>query len=81
MTSSGTVGALGLGVDAGLPPRVARELAVRCAELGYGSLWSNDETEASGLETLAQFAAGAPQLDLGVGVLPIDQHPPAIVPA
>jgi hypothetical protein len=76
MTSSATVGSLGLGVDAGLPPLVARELAVRCADLGYGSLWSNDEPGASGLETLAHFAAGAPQLDLGGGVLPLDQHPP-----
>jgi alkanesulfonate monooxygenase SsuD/methylene tetrahydromethanopterin reductase-like flavin-dependent oxidoreductase (luciferase family) len=77
MTSSATTGSLGLGVDAGLAPPVARELAVRCAELGYGSLWSNDEPGASGLETLAHFAAGAPHLDLGVGVLPLDQHPPA----
>ena len=50
---------------------------MRCADFGYGSLWSNDEPGASGLETLAHFAAGAPQLDLGVGVLPLDQHPPA----
>ncbi len=71
------VGSLGLGVDAGLAPGVARALAVRCAELGYGSLWTNDEPAAPGLETLAHFAAGAPQLDLGVGVLPVDQHPPA----
>jgi alkanesulfonate monooxygenase SsuD/methylene tetrahydromethanopterin reductase-like flavin-dependent oxidoreductase (luciferase family) len=77
VTSAGTVGSVGLGVDAGLSPSVARELAVRCAALGYGSLWCNDEPEASGLETLAHFTAGAPQLDLGVGVLPIDQHPPS----
>ena len=76
MTSSATVGLLGLGVDAGLAPHVARELAVRCADLGYGSLWCNDVPKASGLETLAHFAAGAPPLDLGVGVLPLDQHPP-----
>ena len=76
MTSSATAGLLGLGVDAGLAPPVARELAVRCAELGYSSLWSNDEPDASGLETLAHLAAGDPQLDLGVGVLPLDQHPP-----
>ena len=75
---AGSVGPLlGLGIDAGLGPPVARELAVRCAELGYRSLWSNDEPDASGLETLAHLAAGAPQLDLGVGVLPIDAHPPA----
>ena len=79
MMTSAPVGSLGLGVDAGLAPHVARELAVRCAELRYGSLWSNDEPGESGLETLAQFAAGAPQLDVGVGVLPLDQHPPALI--
>jgi alkanesulfonate monooxygenase SsuD/methylene tetrahydromethanopterin reductase-like flavin-dependent oxidoreductase (luciferase family) len=73
---SATVGSLGLGVDAGLAPNVSRELAVRCAELGYGSLWSNDVPDAAGLETLARFSTGAPQLELGVGVLPLDQHPP-----
>jgi alkanesulfonate monooxygenase SsuD/methylene tetrahydromethanopterin reductase-like flavin-dependent oxidoreductase (luciferase family) len=77
MTSSDMVGSLGLGVDAGLAPGVARALAERCAELGYGSLWSNDEPAAPGLETLAHFSGGAPSLELGVGVLPIDQHPPA----
>jgi alkanesulfonate monooxygenase SsuD/methylene tetrahydromethanopterin reductase-like flavin-dependent oxidoreductase (luciferase family) len=76
MTTSARVDSLGLGVDAGLAPPVARELAARCAELGYGSLWVNDEPRASGLETLAHYAAGAPHLDLGVGVLPLDQHPP-----
>ncbi len=76
MTSAAPGPSLGLGVDAGLAPHVARELAVRCADLGYGSLWCNDVPKASGLETLAHFAAGAPPLDLGVGVLPLDQHPP-----
>jgi len=76
MTSAAPGPSLGLGVDAGLAPHVARELAARCADLGYGSLWCNDVPGASGLETLAHFAAGAPQLDLGVGVLPLDEHPP-----
>ena len=34
-----------------------------------------------GLETLAHFAAGAPQLDLGVGVLPLDRYRPAHIAA
>src|SRR6266508_3251385 len=78
-TAAPTVQALGVtsGLDAGL----ARELAARCAQLGYHSLWSNDEPTAPGLETLAQFAAGAPQLDLGVGVLPVDRHRPAQIAA
>jgi alkanesulfonate monooxygenase SsuD/methylene tetrahydromethanopterin reductase-like flavin-dependent oxidoreductase (luciferase family) len=74
MPSSVPNSAQGLGVTAGLEPAVARELAVRCADLGYGSLWSNDEPTAPGLEMLSHFAAAAPQLDLGVGVLPLDRH-------
>jgi alkanesulfonate monooxygenase SsuD/methylene tetrahydromethanopterin reductase-like flavin-dependent oxidoreductase (luciferase family) len=81
MPSSVTVGSQGLGVTAGLEPAVARELASRCADLGYGSLWSNDEPTAPGLEMLSHFAAAAPQLDLGVGVLPLDRHPPAEIVA
>ena len=66
----------GLGIAAGLDAGLARELAARCEHLGYHSLWSNDEPAASGLETLAQLAAAVPRLELGVGVLPLDRHPP-----
>ena len=66
----------GLGIPAHVEAGLARELAVRCEHLGYHSLWSNDEPAASGLETLAHFAAAAPQLELGVGVLPLDRHQP-----
>jgi alkanesulfonate monooxygenase SsuD/methylene tetrahydromethanopterin reductase-like flavin-dependent oxidoreductase (luciferase family) len=72
---------LGLGVTAGLEASVARDLAARCAQLGYHSLWSNDEPTASGLETVAQFAAAAPALELGVGVLPLDRYRPAQIAA
>ena len=67
----------GLGIAAGLEAGLARDLAARCEQLGYHSLWSNDEPAASGLETLAHFAAAAPRLELGVGVLPLDRHSPA----
>jgi alkanesulfonate monooxygenase SsuD/methylene tetrahydromethanopterin reductase-like flavin-dependent oxidoreductase (luciferase family) len=69
------------GVAAGLDPEVARPLAARCAELGYDSMWSNDHPGAKGLETLAQFAAGAPALELGVGVIAIDRTPPETIAA
>ena len=59
----------GFGVAAGLDPEVAGPLAARCEELGYASMWSNDHPGAKGLETLAVFGEGAPQLDLGVGVI------------
>jgi alkanesulfonate monooxygenase SsuD/methylene tetrahydromethanopterin reductase-like flavin-dependent oxidoreductase (luciferase family) len=67
----------GLGITAGLEARLVGELAARCERLGYHSLWSNDEPTASGLETLAQFAAAAPRIELGVGVLPLDRYQPA----
>jgi len=67
----------GLGITAGLGTGLARDLAVRCELLGYHSLWSNDEPTAPGLETLAHFAAAAPGLELGVGVLPLHRHRPA----
>src|SRR4051812_50203023 len=70
-----------LGIDAGLDPGLARELAARCQALGYHSLWANDAPGAPGLETLAHFAAGAPALDLGVGVLPLQRYEPAAIAA
>jgi len=66
----------GFGVAAGLDPEVARPLAARCAELGYASMWSNDHPGAKGLATLAEFAAAAPQLELGVAVIALDRTPP-----
>jgi alkanesulfonate monooxygenase SsuD/methylene tetrahydromethanopterin reductase-like flavin-dependent oxidoreductase (luciferase family) len=66
----------GLGLTAGLDAGLARDLAARCDDLGYHSLWSNDDPTASGLETLAHLAAAAPRLELGVGVLPLDRHQP-----
>jgi alkanesulfonate monooxygenase SsuD/methylene tetrahydromethanopterin reductase-like flavin-dependent oxidoreductase (luciferase family) len=71
----------GLGITAGLEAGLARELGARCEHLGYHSLWSNDEPEASGLETLAHLAAAAPEIELGVGVLPLDRHQPARIAA
>jgi alkanesulfonate monooxygenase SsuD/methylene tetrahydromethanopterin reductase-like flavin-dependent oxidoreductase (luciferase family) len=71
----------GFGVAAGLDPEVARPLAARCAELGYGSMWSNDHPGAKGLETLAEFAAAAPGVDLGVAVIALDRTPPEAIAA
>ncbi|HEX2391801.1 MAG TPA: LLM class flavin-dependent oxidoreductase [Solirubrobacterales bacterium] len=71
----------GFGVAAGLDREVARALAARCAELGYGSMWSNDHPGAKGLETLAEFAAGAPGLELGVAVIALDRQSPEEIAA
>lgn len=66
---------------AGLDPEVARPLAERCAELGFGSMWSNDHPGAKGLETLAEFGPAAPGLDLGVAVIALDRTPPETIAA
>ncbi len=71
----------GFGVAAGLDPEVARPLAERCAELGYGSMWSNDHPGAKGLDTLAEFGTAAPDLDLGVAVIALDRTPPEAIAA
>jgi alkanesulfonate monooxygenase SsuD/methylene tetrahydromethanopterin reductase-like flavin-dependent oxidoreductase (luciferase family) len=71
----------GFGVAAGLDPEVARPLAERCADLGYSSMWSNDHPGAKGLETLAEFGAAAPGLDLGVAVIALDRTPPEVIAA
>jgi len=71
----------GFGVAAGLDPDVARPLAARCAEIGYASMWSNDHPGAKGLETLAEFAAAAPEIDLGVAVIALDRTSPEEIAA
>jgi alkanesulfonate monooxygenase SsuD/methylene tetrahydromethanopterin reductase-like flavin-dependent oxidoreductase (luciferase family) len=71
----------GLGVTAGLDAGLARELAARCEELGYHSLWSNDEPAARGLDKLAQFAAATANVELGVGVLPLHRYRPTQIAA
>jgi alkanesulfonate monooxygenase SsuD/methylene tetrahydromethanopterin reductase-like flavin-dependent oxidoreductase (luciferase family) len=73
--------AFGFGVAAGLEAEVATPLAARCEELGYTSMWANDHPAASGLATLAAFAAGSEATQLGVAVLALDRHDPAAVNA
>jgi alkanesulfonate monooxygenase SsuD/methylene tetrahydromethanopterin reductase-like flavin-dependent oxidoreductase (luciferase family) len=75
-----TASGRGFGVAAGLDPEVAGPLANRCAELGYGSLWSNDTPIGKGLETVAAFADAAAEIELGVTIA-IDRHSPEEVAA
>ena len=76
LLEQGRLMARGFGVAAGLDREVASPLAGRCQELGYASMWSNDHPGAKGLETLADFAAGADRIDLGVAVIALDRHGP-----
>lgn len=70
---------LGLGITAGLDAGLTRELASSGAELGYSSLWSNFEPHIPGFDALANFHSAAPQLDVGIGVLPIDRNTPRTI--
>ncbi|HEY1356524.1 MAG TPA: hypothetical protein VGF09_09415 [Solirubrobacterales bacterium] len=71
----------GFGVAAGLGPDIAAPLAARCAELGYDSMWSNEIPGARGLTTVAEFAAAAPEMELGVGVIALDRTQPGEIAA
>jgi alkanesulfonate monooxygenase SsuD/methylene tetrahydromethanopterin reductase-like flavin-dependent oxidoreductase (luciferase family) len=71
----------GFGVAAGFDPGVAPELAARCQELGYASMWSNDHPGAKGVETLAEFAKGSEKVDLGVAAIALDRQQPAEIAA
>ncbi len=44
-------------------------------------MWSNDHPGAKGLETLAEFGAAAPGVDLGVAVIALDRTPPEAIAA
>jgi alkanesulfonate monooxygenase SsuD/methylene tetrahydromethanopterin reductase-like flavin-dependent oxidoreductase (luciferase family) len=44
-------------------------------------MWSNDHPGAKGLETLAEFGAAAPDLELGVAVIALDRTPPETIAA
>jgi alkanesulfonate monooxygenase SsuD/methylene tetrahydromethanopterin reductase-like flavin-dependent oxidoreductase (luciferase family) len=44
-------------------------------------MWSNDHPGAKGLETLAEFGAAAPGVDLGVAVIALDRTPPETIAA
>src|SRR5512132_4746426 len=79
--STSTPRCRGLGVTAGLDAGLARDLAVCSERLEYHPLWANDEPASAGLQTLAQFAAAVPRLELGVGVLPLDRHQPVRIAA
>ncbi len=77
-TSRNRPGAPGFGVVAGLGADILEPLAREVVRLGYGSFWANDggRPGADGLADLAVVHSVAPDLPLGVGVLPLDVRTP-----
>jgi alkanesulfonate monooxygenase SsuD/methylene tetrahydromethanopterin reductase-like flavin-dependent oxidoreductase (luciferase family) len=67
---------LHFGMTAGERPWLA-QLGPLLVTLGFAGLWSNDNPRRSGLATLANAAAEAPSLELGLGVAPLSDRTPA----
>jgi alkanesulfonate monooxygenase SsuD/methylene tetrahydromethanopterin reductase-like flavin-dependent oxidoreductase (luciferase family) len=69
----------GFGITAAVGHDVVRELAPKVEALGYTSFWVNDIPTADGLASLGVALAVTRDIDLGVGVIPLDRRPaPAI---
>lgn len=69
----------GFGITAAVGHDVVQQLAGAAEQRGYTSLWVNDIPHAEGLASLAAAAAGSERIRLGVGVIPLDQRPPATI--
>ncbi len=69
----------GFGVAAAVSHDVIREVAQEAERLGYSSFWCNDTPGGDGLAGLAAAAALTERIKLGVGVIPLDRRPPAII--
>ena len=63
-------------------PRSPTELAARCEELGYASMWANDHPGAQAASRRSPPSPrGRPRLSSGSRVMALDRHPPADINA
>jgi len=72
---------LGLGIAAGSDPGQLAGLASEAEDLGYDSIWSNDNPAGDGLAQLSAWARDSAHIHLGVGVLALDRHRPEAIAA
>jgi alkanesulfonate monooxygenase SsuD/methylene tetrahydromethanopterin reductase-like flavin-dependent oxidoreductase (luciferase family) len=71
----------GFGITAAVGHEVLSELAPEVERLGYTSFWVNDMPGADGLASLGVALAVTSQIDLGVGVIPLDRRPASTIAA
>ena len=71
----------GFGITAAVGHDVVRELAREVERLGYTSFWVNDMPGADGLASLGVALEVTSEIDLGVGVIPLDRRPAATIAA
>jgi probable F420-dependent oxidoreductase len=61
-----------------LGPRLAVDVAVRSAELGYRSYWTAEANGPEAFSVLAACGQAAPALDLGTGIVPLQVRSPLL---
>jgi alkanesulfonate monooxygenase SsuD/methylene tetrahydromethanopterin reductase-like flavin-dependent oxidoreductase (luciferase family) len=69
----------GFGVAGALPHDVIRALAAAAEEAGYHTFWVNDTPHGDGLASLRAAAEVTSQIQLGVGVIPLDRQPADVI--
>ena len=69
----------GFGLTAAVSHDVAREVAREAERLGYTSFWANDMPDADGLASLAAASTATSRINLGVGVIPLDQRSATVI--
>src|ERR687889_1524091 len=81
MTSNGSqrAGWRGFGVAGALPHDVIRTLAPAAEAAGYHTFWVNDTPHGDGLAALRAAAAVTSDIQLGVGVIPLDRQPADVI--
>ncbi len=77
MTTNGgrRAGWRGFGVAGALPHDVIRALAPAAEAAGYHTFWVNDTPHGDGLAALRVAAEVTSEIQLGVGVIPLDRQP------
>ena len=69
----------GFGITAAVSHDVAREVAREAERLEYTSFCANDMPDADGLASLAAASTATSRINLGVGVIPLDQRSAAVI--
>src|SRR5436190_15481969 len=69
----------GFGIAGALEVELAARLAEAAEAAGYASFWANDTPNGEGLASLAAAAKRTKKIKLGVGVIPIDRQPAALI--
>ena len=74
-TTKARAGWRGFGVAGALPHDVIRTLAPAAEMAGFQTFWVNDTPQGDGLAALRAAAEVTAEIQLGVGVIPLDRQP------